>query len=182
MKNLEPPSRFLPSRKSPPSASKPGVTCLPGCSAGSATASRAWPTVLRFHSHRRFGRPIAPFNFTEDPGQSAVIRIKIIYRIFMTGLDGTPMPSFADNIKPDEAWDLVFYLRTLCVSTARRRIWQKGLGLKPVDPERSSTRGVGSTVRATMASNGKFCSSQGERKSMRIDYNLRCCTIDRSFG
>ena len=28
----------------------------------------------------------------------------------MTGLDGTPMPSFADNIKPDEAWDLVFYL------------------------------------------------------------------------
>ena len=31
----------------------------------------------------------------------------------MTGLDGTPMPSFADNIKPDEAWDLVFYLRSL---------------------------------------------------------------------
>src|SRR5580658_7454875 len=35
-----------------------------------------------------------------------------IYKIFMTGLDGTPMPSFSDNIKPDEAWDLVFYLRT----------------------------------------------------------------------
>jgi mono/diheme cytochrome c family protein len=31
----------------------------------------------------------------------------------MTGLDGTPMPSFADNVKPDQAWDLVFYLRTL---------------------------------------------------------------------
>ena len=31
----------------------------------------------------------------------------------MTGLDGTPMPSFADNIKPDEAWDLVHFLRTL---------------------------------------------------------------------
>ena len=35
----------------------------------------------------------------------------------MTGLDGTPMPSFADNIKPDEAWDLVFYLRTLMSRT-----------------------------------------------------------------
>ena len=31
----------------------------------------------------------------------------------MTGLDGTPMPSWSDNIKPDEAWDLVFYLRSL---------------------------------------------------------------------
>ena len=35
----------------------------------------------------------------------------------MTGLDGTPMPSFADNIKPDEAWDLVFYLRTFMPQT-----------------------------------------------------------------
>ena len=31
----------------------------------------------------------------------------------MTGLDGTPMPSFMDNLKPEDAWDLVFYLRTL---------------------------------------------------------------------
>ncbi len=35
----------------------------------------------------------------------------------MTGLDGTPMPSFADNVKPEEAWDLVFYLRTLQPAT-----------------------------------------------------------------
>ena len=33
----------------------------------------------------------------------------------MTGLDGTPMPSFADNVKPNEAWDLVHFLRTLQV-------------------------------------------------------------------
>ena len=31
----------------------------------------------------------------------------------MTGLDGTPMPSFADNIQPADAWDLVHFLRTL---------------------------------------------------------------------
>jgi len=35
----------------------------------------------------------------------------------MTGLDGTPMPSFADVIKPEEAWDLVHFLRTLQVTT-----------------------------------------------------------------
>ena len=37
-----------------------------------------------------------------------------IYRTFMTGLDGTPMPSYADSI-PDEAerWALVFYVMSL---------------------------------------------------------------------
>jgi mono/diheme cytochrome c family protein len=34
----------------------------------------------------------------------------------MSGLDGTPMPSFADVVKPDEAWDLVHFLRTLQVA------------------------------------------------------------------
>ena len=36
-----------------------------------------------------------------------------LYRVFMTGLNGTPMPSFADTIKPDEAWDLVHYMQSL---------------------------------------------------------------------
>ena len=31
----------------------------------------------------------------------------------MTGVDGTPMPSFADVIQPNDAWDLVHFLRTL---------------------------------------------------------------------
>jgi len=34
----------------------------------------------------------------------------------MTGLDGTPMPSFADVLQPNEAWDLVHFLRTLQLS------------------------------------------------------------------
>jgi mono/diheme cytochrome c family protein len=33
----------------------------------------------------------------------------------MTGVDGTPMPSFADVIQPNDAWDLVHFLRTLQV-------------------------------------------------------------------
>jgi len=31
----------------------------------------------------------------------------------MTGLNGTPLPSFVDTIKPDEAWDLVHYMQSL---------------------------------------------------------------------
>ena len=31
----------------------------------------------------------------------------------MTGLNGTPMPSFVESIAPDEAWDLVHYIQSL---------------------------------------------------------------------
>jgi len=31
----------------------------------------------------------------------------------MTGLDGTPMPSFANSLTSAQTWDLVHYLRTL---------------------------------------------------------------------
>ncbi len=36
-----------------------------------------------------------------------------LYRTFMTGLNGTPMPSFADSISPEDAWALVAYVRSL---------------------------------------------------------------------
>jgi mono/diheme cytochrome c family protein len=80
------------------------------------------------------GRPIAAFNFTEGSRPKCGDTDADIYRIFMTGLDGTPMPSFADNIKPDEAWDLVFYLRTLMRPNSKEKEMAKQLGLKPVDP------------------------------------------------
>ena len=80
------------------------------------------------------GRPIAAFNFTEGARPKCGDTDRDIYRIFMTGLDGTPMPSFADNIKPDEAWDLVFYLRTLMSQHSKEKAMAKQLGLKPVDP------------------------------------------------
>ena len=80
------------------------------------------------------GRPIAPFNFAEGSRPKCGDTDRDIYRIFMTGLDGTPMPSFADNIKPDEAWDLVFYLRALMSQPSKEKAMAKQLGLKPVDP------------------------------------------------
>jgi cytochrome c oxidase cbb3-type subunit 2 len=63
--------------------------------------------------------PIRPYNFAGGKDDS---RFKCgstnadIYRIFVTGLDGTPMPSFADVIQPNDAWDLVHFLRTLQTS------------------------------------------------------------------
>jgi len=62
------------------------------------------------------GNPIRPYDFTTGERFKCGISNRDLYRIFMTGLDGTPMPSFADNIKPEEGWDLVHFLRTLQVS------------------------------------------------------------------
>ncbi len=37
-----------------------------------------------------------------------------IFRTFSTGLNGTPMPSFADNTSVDERWDIANYVNALC--------------------------------------------------------------------
>jgi cytochrome c oxidase cbb3-type subunit 2 len=58
-------------------------------------------------------QPIRPYNFTSDNRAKCGKTNQDLYKIFMTGLDGTPMPSFADVIKPEDAWDLVHFLRTL---------------------------------------------------------------------
>jgi cytochrome c oxidase cbb3-type subunit 2 len=63
-------------------------------------------------------QPIRPYNFALGKDDSRFKCGKTnqdLYKIFMTGLDGTPMPSFADVIQPNDAWDLVHFLRTLQV-------------------------------------------------------------------
>jgi mono/diheme cytochrome c family protein len=61
------------------------------------------------------GNPIPPFDFTEGTRFKCGATNADLYRIFMTGLDGTPMPSWADFVDANQAWDLVHYLRTLMV-------------------------------------------------------------------
>jgi mono/diheme cytochrome c family protein len=61
-------------------------------------------------------QPIRPYNFAVGSRFKCGTTNHDLYKIFMTGLDGTPMPSFADVVKPEEAWDLVHFLRTLQVT------------------------------------------------------------------
>jgi len=79
-------------------------------------------------------RPIKPFNFHDGTRFKCGTSDQDLYKIFMTGLDGTPMPSFADNVKPDEAWELVFYLRSLQPMETKEKQIAKQLGLKPINP------------------------------------------------
>ena len=59
------------------------------------------------------GEPIVPYNFAIGGRFKCGSSDADLYKIFMTGLDGTPMPSYGDSLKPDQAWDLVHFLRTL---------------------------------------------------------------------
>ena len=107
-------SRFPRSRPAPRRASPAAERSLSGWSAGSATARTAAATGRRPPPSPT--AKIVPSFPTISP---RALRFKCgqtnedLYRIFMTGLDGTPMPSFHDNLQSDEAWDLVHYLRTL---------------------------------------------------------------------
>jgi mono/diheme cytochrome c family protein len=61
-------------------------------------------------------QPIRPYNFSVGSRFKCGATNQDLYTIFITGLDGTPMPSFADVVKPEDAWDLVHFLRTLQVT------------------------------------------------------------------
>jgi mono/diheme cytochrome c family protein len=85
--------------------------------------------------------PIRPYNFATGTRFKCGETNQDLYRVFMTGLDGTPMPSFADNLKPSEAWDLVHFLRTLQpMKTPEAMAWSTWVTshastLKPIGPE-----------------------------------------------
>ena len=74
-------------------------------------------------------RPIAVYDFTTGERFKCGQSNQDLYRIFMTGLDGTPMPSYLQDLKPDQAWDLVHYLRTLQAN------WEQA-GTKAIAPGR----------------------------------------------
>jgi DMSO reductase family type II enzyme heme b subunit len=58
--------------------------------------------------------PIWPANLTKCWNFRGGSTRQDIFRAFMTGLSGTPMPSFADIFEPAQAWDLTNYVRSLC--------------------------------------------------------------------
>jgi cytochrome c oxidase cbb3-type subunit 2 len=59
-----------------------------------------------------WGNGIVPYDFTKGHVKCGS-NGSDIYRVFITGLNGTPMPSFADSMSPAEAWDLVHFIQSL---------------------------------------------------------------------
>jgi mono/diheme cytochrome c family protein len=59
-----------------------------------------------------WGYPITPRDFTSGPLKVGD-EPRDLYKAFMTGLNGSPMPSFAESITPEQSWALVAYVRSL---------------------------------------------------------------------
>lgn len=59
------------------------------------------------------GNPITPFDLSSGSRFKCGDSDLGLFRDLTTGLDGTPMPSFSDGMKPDQIWDVVHYIHTL---------------------------------------------------------------------
>lgn len=60
--------------------------------------------------------PIAATDLTKPARFKNGSRAEDVYRTLVTGLAGTPMPSYADSLEPDQVWDLVHYVLALRAS------------------------------------------------------------------
>lgn len=72
------------------------------------------PSALTLTDSR--GYPIMPFDLTSGTHFKCGQTDRDLFKDLTTGLDGTPMPSFTDALKPDQIWDLVHYIQTLRMS------------------------------------------------------------------
>jgi mono/diheme cytochrome c family protein len=59
------------------------------------------------------GNKIAARDFSKPSGFKAGYATKEIVRGFLTGFNGTPMPSFESSLSKDDAWKLAYYVETL---------------------------------------------------------------------
>lgn len=84
------------------------------------------------HEQRNdWGDPITPADFTVGQFKCGGTPVDI-YRVFMTGLNGAPMPSYADSMNTDEAWQLVHYIQSLGVNPPNSTVPQFGPEGRPL--------------------------------------------------
>ncbi len=79
------------------------------------------------------GLPIIPRDFTDASQFVGSSEPKGIYQTFTTGLDGTPMPSFADFLDETQRWQLVWYVISLRtefdLETTRAKMTAEGVNM-----------------------------------------------------
>lgn len=80
--------------------------------------------------------PLPPYDFTVTDRFKCGATNTDLYRTFMTGMDGTPMESYADKITAEQGWDLVHFVRALQVAqtSEEKRLLESAGGLKALTP------------------------------------------------
>jgi mono/diheme cytochrome c family protein len=76
------------------------------------------PSALTLTDNK--GYPILPANLTAGSHFKCGDTSRDLFKDLTTGLDGTPMPSFSDALKPDQIWDVVHYIQSLNEDTGWR--------------------------------------------------------------
>lgn len=76
----------------------------------------SWPDL-----EDEWGDPILPADLTILEHYRGGAEPFDIYRTMSTGLNGTPMPAYADSISPEDRWHLVNYMLSLAADGAERR-------------------------------------------------------------
>ena len=109
-----------------------------------------------------WGNPISSSNLTLKPFKSGP-NPEDLYRTISTGLNGTPMPSYAEAFSPKERWALVSYI--LSIATKERPHGMMGLVGEEVD-------GMHIDMRAAMAGMMKGGGMMGRDRG-RMDKNMR---------
>lgn len=90
--------------------------------------------------------PILPRNLTKAWKFKRGTTVKDIYTIFTTGMDGTPMPSFVDNLTDEERWNLSYYVKTLIRDVDRSEVVIKSKYIKgdlPAAPDDARWDNIG---------------------------------------
>lgn len=65
----------------------------------------------------QWGEPCPPADLRQAHLKSGA-ELRDIYRVLATGLDGTPMPSFAEALSMEDRWDLVAFIAQLRAQTS----------------------------------------------------------------
>lgn len=65
--------------------------------------------------------PLPPYDFTATDRFKCGVTNADLYRTLMTGMDGSPMASYADKLTADQAWDLVHFTRSLQTRRSKER-------------------------------------------------------------
>jgi cytochrome c oxidase cbb3-type subunit 2 len=104
-----------------------------------------------------FDRPIRPADFTrgEFKGGSSVTDV---YRTMSTGLDGTPMPSFADTMSDADRWAISYYVLSLSA-------WVDPLTGRPL-PLAPETKAALNAASTTARSPGNAFEPDGARRAI----------------
>lgn len=100
---------------------------------------------------------------------------EIVARL-MAGIDGTPMPSYADAVSPEEAWHLAYYVQSLQEKPNFRRVieavkLEEPLPTDPADPHWQKVPKTDLRLSSNFYRQGEILSSSVSSISVQAVYN-----------